>query len=72
MLNLASFVGCRVVGLSDRARVLLLQSEIVLLAWQALGIRILAVRAYILIVLSSLVWIVGLLLERGPALFTDE
>lgn len=49
-----------------------MQSHVVLLAWQPFGVRILAVGAHILIVLSSLVRVVRLLLKRGPPLFTDQ
>ena len=72
VLNLPSFIRCRVVGLVHWTGILLLQSEIVLLSGQALWIRILAVWAHILIVLSRLVRIVGLLLQRRPALLTDQ
>ena len=71
MVDLSSFICCRIVRLVDRSRVLL-KSHIVLLARQSFRIRVLAVRAHILIILSRLIRIVGLLLESGPALFTDE
>lgn len=57
------------VGLVDCVRVLLLQRHVVLLTWQPLWVRILAVRTHILIVLSpTLVRIVRLFLKSRPPL----
>ena len=70
VVHRTSFAGA--VGLVHRVRVLLLQGHVVLLPWEPLWGRILAVRAHLLVVLGSLVGIVGLLLESGPALLADE
>lgn len=62
VVNMTSLIRSRIVRLIYRVRVLLLQSHIILLAWQPFGIRILAVWAHVLIVLSCLVRVVRLLL----------
>lgn len=72
VVNVPSLIRCSVAGLIYRVRVLLLQSHVVLLARKPFGIGVLAVRAHVLIVLSSLVRVVRLLFERGPSLFTDQ
>lgn len=71
VVDVASFVRCGVVRLVYRVRVLL-QSHVVLLARQSLRVRVLAVRAHVLIVLRGLVRVVRLLLEGRPPLFTDQ
>lgn len=72
MMNMSSFVCSCIVRIINRTRILLLQRNIVLLPWQPLRVRILAVGADILIILRRLIRIISLLFESRPSFFADE
>ena len=72
VVNVPSLIGRGVVRLIDCIRIGLLQGHVVLLTRKSFRVGILAVGANVLVVLGSLIRVVRLLLQRGPALFTDQ
>ena len=72
VMDVTSLIGRCIVGIINCAIILLLQSQIILLAWQSLWVRVLAVWTDILIVLCGLIRIISLLLERWPSFLANQ
>ena len=72
MVDVPSLIGRCIVRIINCAGILLLQSQIILLARQSFRIRVLTVRTHVLIILCRLIRIVRLFLESLPSLLANQ